>query len=62
LAIVKLKIEDDFVSFQLNKFITMMYDYKLIDEDEYNLQIYGTKNISKSKLRKILQNTGELSC
>ena len=53
LAIVKLKIEDDFVSFQLNKFITMMYDYKLIDEDEYNLQIYGTKNISKSKLRKI---------
>jgi hypothetical protein len=30
-----------------------MYDYKLIDEDEYNLQIYGTKNISKSKLRKI---------
>jgi hypothetical protein len=46
LAIVKLKIEDDFVSFQLNKFITMMYDYELIDEDEYNLQIYGTKNIS----------------
>ncbi|MFK7780366.1 MAG: DEAD/DEAH box helicase [Candidatus Gracilibacteria bacterium] len=53
LAIVKLKIEDDFVSFQLNKFITMMYDYHLINEDEYNLYIYGTTDISKSQLRKI---------
>lgn len=53
LAIVKLKIEDDFVSFQLNKFITMMYDFNLIDEDEYNLYIYGTTDISKSTLRKI---------
>jgi len=53
LAIVKLKIEDDFVSFQLNKFITMMYDYDLINEDEYNLYIYGTTDVSKSKLRKI---------
>lgn len=53
LAIVKLKMEDDFVSFQLNKFITMMYDFNLISEDDYNLYIYGTKEKSKSTLRKI---------
>ena len=53
LAIVKLKIEDDFISFKLNKFITMLYDFKLISEDEYNQYIYGTINIEKSKLRKI---------
>ncbi|MCB4747974.1 MAG: DEAD/DEAH box helicase [Sulfurovum sp.] len=53
LAIVKLKMEDDFISFKLNKFITMLYDFELISENEYNLYIYGTKNIEKSKLRKI---------
>jgi superfamily II DNA or RNA helicase len=53
LAIVKLKIEDDFISFKLNKFITMLYDFELIPENEYNLYIYGTTNIEKSKLRKI---------
>jgi superfamily II DNA or RNA helicase len=53
LAIVKLKIEDDFISFQLNKFITMMYDYNLIREEEYNMYIYGTTNKNKSSLRKI---------
>jgi hypothetical protein len=53
LAIVKLKIEDDFISFKLNKFITMLYDFKLITEDDYNQYIYGTTNIEKSKLRKI---------
>ena len=53
LAIVKLKIENNFISFKLNKFITMLYDFKLISEDEYNQYIYGTTNIEKSKLRKI---------
>ncbi len=53
LAIVKLKIEDDFISFQLNKFITMLYDFNLISEDEYNTYIYGTTNKDKSSLRKI---------
>lgn len=47
LAIVKLKMENDFVSFKLNRFIVMMYDYKLIDEDEYNTYIYGTKDKKK---------------
>jgi hypothetical protein len=51
-AIVKLKIEDDFISFKLNKFIVFLYDYDLISDDVYNKYIYGTtdkKVISFSK-------------
>lgn len=44
LAIVKLKMEDNFISYTLNRFIEMMYDYQLITDKEYNLHIYGTKN------------------
>ncbi|MGB4399894.1 MAG: hypothetical protein WBJ10_11025, partial [Daejeonella sp.] len=52
LAIVKLKLEDDFISFKLNKFIVAMFDYKLITSDEYNLYIYGTTNQKKIELAK----------
>lgn len=52
LAIVKLKIEDDFISFKLNKFIVMMNDYKLITEEEYNKYIYGTTQRDKISLSK----------
>lgn len=51
-AIVKLKIEDDFISFKLNKFIVFLYDYELISDDVYNKYVYGTtdkKIISFSK-------------
>lgn len=41
-AIVKLKIEDDFISFKLNKFIVFLYDYGLISESTYNQYVYGT--------------------
>ncbi len=53
LAIVKLKMEDDFVSFKLNKFIIMLHDYELISVDDYNLYIYGTTDQSKISLTKI---------
>ena len=33
-SIVKLKIEDDFISFKLNKFIVFLYNYKIISQDE----------------------------
>lgn len=52
LAIVKLKMEDDFVSFKLNKFIVMLHDYELISSDEYNRYIYGTTNSQKIALAK----------
>jgi len=52
LAIVKLQMEDAFVSFTLTKFIEMLYVYELISEQDYNLYIYGTeerKNIDLIK-------------
>jgi hypothetical protein len=69
LAIVKLKMEDDFVSFKLSKFIVMMYDYELITRDAYNEYIYGTTDQTKIELTKIglslslisrLENDGQL--
>lgn len=53
LAIVKLKMEDDFVSFKLNKAIVMMYDFNLITQDAYNTYIYGTTDQNKIDLTKI---------
>lgn len=52
LVIVKLKMEEDFISFKLNKFIVMMFDYKLITTNEYNLYIYGTIDEEKIGLTK----------
>lgn len=53
LAIVKLKMEDEFVSFKLNKFIIMLNDYKLITTQEYNEHIFGTNDQRKIDLTKL---------
>ncbi|WP_025667595.1 DEAD/DEAH box helicase [Aquimarina megaterium] len=50
LAIVKLKMEDDFISFKLNRFIVMLFDFDLISQEEYNSFIYGTTNQKKIAL------------
>ncbi|MCR8844926.1 DEAD/DEAH box helicase [Paenibacillus sp. SC116] len=52
LAIVKLKIEDDFISYKLNKMVIALHDFKLISDEEYNLAIYGTKDEKTIKLLK----------
>lgn len=52
LAIVKIKMEDDFVGFKLNKFIVMLHDYNLITDEEYNIYIYGTTDERKIQLTK----------
>lgn len=44
LAIVKLKIEEDFVSYELNKLVNLLYDFDIIDESEYNLFSFGTND------------------
>jgi superfamily II DNA or RNA helicase len=44
LAIVKLKLEDDFVNYHLNKLVVALYDYSLISEDEYHQAVYGTND------------------
>lgn len=53
LAVVKLKMEEDFVSFKLNKLINFLFDFKLITQDEYNLHTYGTTDINLLNLSKI---------
>lgn len=52
LSIVKLKIEDDFVGYKLNKMINALFDFELISEDEYNRVVYGTNDRTKIGLIK----------
>ena len=52
LAIAKIKIEDDFISFKLTSFVTVLFKLELIDEDEYNEFVYGTKDYKKLSLIK----------
>ena len=61
LAIVKLKLEDDFISFKLNKFIVMLYDFGLVSKDDYHLYIYGTIDVKKIELNKYGLNIGLIS-
>ncbi|WP_415799856.1 hypothetical protein, partial [Flavobacterium cucumis] len=42
LAIVKLKIEEDFVSYQLTLLMAFLYDFNIISKDYYYKYIYGT--------------------
>lgn len=53
LAIVKIKMEEDFVSFKLNRFFNLMLDLRIITDEEYNLTIYGTSDSKKLRLIKI---------
>ncbi|MCI5056894.1 MAG: DEAD/DEAH box helicase [Flavobacteriales bacterium] len=52
LSIVKLKMEEDFISYKLNKFIVMLFDFNLIDKQEYHLYTYGTVDEEKIALTK----------
>lgn len=42
IALVKIKLEEDFVSFKLKKLITFLYDFELITREAYFLAVYGT--------------------
>lgn len=44
LAIIKLKLEDDFISYKLNRLIIVLYELNLISEREYNEVVYGTND------------------
>lgn len=52
LTIVKLKIEDDFLSYKFNKFVELLHDYELISDDEYNFTMYGTEDEFEIRLVK----------
>lgn len=53
LALVKIKIESDFVSYRLNEYVNVLHDLNLITDDEYNLHIYGTNKKSNAEFVKI---------
>ncbi|MFZ8169853.1 DEAD/DEAH box helicase [Alteromonas macleodii] len=53
LALIKIKLESDFVSYKLNDHINFLKEINLISEDEYNLFIYGTSQVRNTKYTKL---------
>ena len=49
LAVVKIKLEEDFVSFKLNNYFNLMIDLGLISKKEYEQIVYGTNDDMKIK-------------
>ncbi|MVO08785.1 DEAD/DEAH box helicase [Flavobacterium sp. TP390] len=49
IAIVKLKLEEDFVSFKLNSLIVFLYEFNLITEEYYFKYVYGTTDLKVIK-------------
>ena len=52
LAIIKIKMEEDFVSYKFNKFIELAYDNGVISEEEYDSLIFGTTDEQSVRLIK----------
>lgn len=52
-AVIKTKIEDDFIGYKLGKLVKMLLDLELIDETEYNEFVYGTNDEKKLLLLKM---------
>lgn len=53
IALVKIKLEEDFVSFKLKKLITFLYDFELITKRAYFLAVYGTDDENVINLTRI---------
>ncbi|MGB0942709.1 MAG: hypothetical protein ACPGUE_09920, partial [Marinomonas sp.] len=53
LALVKLKMESDFVSYTLNEFVSLLKEFDAISEDDYNVFIYGTAKKRNTDLTKL---------
>lgn len=53
IAIVKHKLEEDFVNYKLHMFFQLMLDYGVISMEEYNLITYGTNQENKIQLVKL---------
>ncbi len=50
LSIVKLKMEEDFASYTLNRFVEALFDLKIITEDEKDNFIYGSTDKTEMEL------------
>jgi superfamily II DNA or RNA helicase len=53
IALVKIKIESDFVSYTLNEYVNVLFELDLISEEEYEMHIYGTTNKNNSEFIKL---------
>src|SRR5690554_25975 len=53
LALVKMKMESDFLSYKLNKFVSLLKDYGVISEPDYDIFIYGTAKKRNTDLTKL---------
>ena len=53
IAIVKYKLEEDFVNYKLRMFFQLMLDYSVISQEDYNLIAYGTNQPNKIQLIKL---------
>jgi superfamily II DNA or RNA helicase len=53
ICLVKIKLEEDFVSFKLKKLITFLYDFELITKKAYFLAVYGTDDENVINLTRI---------
>lgn len=53
LAIVKLKMENDFVSYKLTLFFDFLFEYKKVNIEEYNKLVFGTNDKEKLNLIKL---------
>ncbi len=53
LALVKIKIESDFISYRLNEYVKALHDLRLLTENEYNLHIYGTNKKTNAEFVKM---------
>ena len=52
IAIVKQKMEEDFINFKLRMFFQLMFDYSILSEGEYYDILYGTTDMKKIYLVK----------
>lgn len=53
IALIKIKIESDFLSFVLYRFANVLYESELLTEEEYNLFIYGTSSRKSNEFIKL---------
>lgn len=50
LLIVKTKIEQEFLGFQYNRAVNFLHDYGYLNDEKYNMEIYGTTDERKIQL------------
>lgn len=62
LAVIKNKIETDFIGFKLNKCIVFIHDFGLMTTDQYNECVYGSSNEARINFTKYGLSLHLISC